>query len=311
LAASMVYTVTLNPALDRIIDIDELIYDDVNQILEEKRLVSGKAIDVARVIRGLGGHTCLLGLVGGYNGFEVEGRLINEGIVCDLGRLSGETKTNVIIHQTRKKLQTLFSASEPQVAPVELAAFYNKLCDIPRDSYVVMSGSMPPGVSENFYAQVITSLAKKNVRVILDADGEALRRGIEAQPFLIKPNIHEFGRLVEKNVREVDEIVAHVNPYVGFIQYIVVSMGARGVVAVSRTERYQVVPPKVNVKSSIGAGDALVGGLVYALSEGSSFEDALTLGVACGTASTLNATGVFFSRDDVENIRKEVLIKNI
>ena len=88
-------------------------------------------------------------------------------------------------------------------------------------------------------------------------------------------------------------------------------MGARGVVAVSQTERYQVVPPKVNVKSSIGAGDALVGGLVYALSEGSSFADALTLGVACGTASTLNAAGVFCSRDDVENIRKEVLIKNI
>ncbi|MGD0233920.1 MAG: 1-phosphofructokinase family hexose kinase [Syntrophorhabdales bacterium] len=307
----MIYTVTLNPSLDRIIDIDELIYDDVNQILEEKRQVSGKAIDVARVIGGLGGHSCLLGLVGGYNGFEVEGRLINEGIVCDLGKLSGETRTNIIIHQTRKKLQTLFSASEPQVTPAELAAFYNKLCEIPRDSYVVISGSVPPGISENFYAQIITSLAGKNVRIILDADGEALRRGVKAKPFLIKPNIHEFGRLVEKNVRDVDEIIEKVDPYLAFVRYIVVSMGARGVVAVSQTERYQVVPPKVNVKSSIGAGDALIGGLVYALSEGSSFADALTLGVACGTASTLNAAGVFCSGDDVENIRKEVLVKNI
>jgi 1-phosphofructokinase len=307
----MIYTVTLSPALDRIVDIDELMYDDVNQILAEKRLVSGKAIDVARVIKGLGGHSCLLGLVGGYNGLEVEGRLISEGIVCDLGRLGGETKTNIIIHQTRKKLQTLFSASEPQVTPAELAAFYTKLCDIPRDSYVVISGGIPSGVSDSFYAQVITGLAKRNVRIILDADGEALRRGIEARPFLIKPNIHEFGRLVEKNVREVDEIVENMNACLKCVQYIVVSMGAKGVVAASRTERYQIVPPKVNVKSSIGAGDALVGGLVYALSEGSSFADALTLGVACGTASTLNAAGVFCSRDDVENIRKEVLIKNI
>ena len=307
----MIYTVTLNPALDRIIDIDELIYDDVNQILEEKRLVSGKAIDVTRVIKELGGHSCLLGLVGGYNGLEVEGRLISEGIVCDLGRLSGETRTNIIIHQRRKKLQTLFSASEPEVTPVELSAFYNKLCEIPRDSYVVISGSVPPGVSENFYAQVITSLAQKNVRIILDADGEALRRGVKAKPFLIKPNIHEFGRLVEKNVRDVDEIIENVDPYLAFVQYIVVSMGARGAVAFRRTERYHVVPPKVNVKSSIGAGDALVGGLVYALSEGLSFTDALALGVACGTASTLNAAGVLCSREDVENIRKEVLIKNI
>jgi 6-phosphofructokinase 2 len=307
----MIYTVTLNPALDRIIDIDELIYDDVNQILEEKRLVSGKAIGVSRVIKELGGHSCLLGLVGGYNGLEVEGRLINEGIVCDLGRHSGETRTNIIIHQRRKKLQTLFSASEPQVAPVELTLFYNKLCEIPRDSYVVINGGVPPGVSENFYAQVITSLADKNVRIVLDADGETLRRGLMAKPFLAKPNIHEFSRLVGKTVRDVDEIIENVDPYLPLVEYFVVSMGARGAVAVSQSERYQVVPPKVNVKSSIGAGDALVGGLVYALSEGSDFADALTLGVACGTASTLNAAGVLSSRDDVESIRKEVLVKKI
>jgi 6-phosphofructokinase 2 len=307
----MIYTVTLNPALDRIIDIDELIYDDVNQILEEKRLVSGKAIDVTRVIRELGGHSALLGLVGGYNGLEIEGRLISEGIVCDLGRLSGETRTNIIIHQRKKKLQTLFSASEPQVTPVELSAFYDKLCDIPRDSYVVISGSVPPGISENFYAQVITTLVRKNVRIILDADGEALRRGVKAKPFLIKPNIHEFGRLVEKNVRDIDEVIENMGPYLAFVQHIVVSMGARGAVAASEHERYHVVPPKVNVKSSIGAGDALVGGLVYGLSEGLSLRDALALGVACGTASTLNVAGVYCSREDVESIRKEVLIKNI
>jgi 6-phosphofructokinase 2 len=307
----MVYTVTLNPALDRIIDVDEFIYDDVNKILEEKRHVSGKAVDVSRVIKELGGHTCLLGLVGGYNGLEVEGRLINEGIVCDLGRINGETRTNIIIHQRKKKLQTLFSAPQPDLTAIELAGFYNKLCEIPRDSYVVISGGVPPGVSENFYAQVITSLGAKNVRIVLDADGEALKRGILAKPFLVKPNIHEFGRLVEKNVRDVDEIKENVGPYLDFVEYIVVSMGARGVVGFSKTERYQVVPPKVNVKSSIGAGDALLAGLIYALSEGRNFPEALTLGVACGTVSTLNPAGVFCSKDDVYEMRKEVIIKSI
>ncbi len=307
----MIYTVTLNPSLDRIIDIDELIYDDVNQILEDKRRVSGKAIDVARVIRELGGYSCLLGLVGGYNGLEIEGRLINEGIVCDLSRLSNETRTNIIIHQRRKKLQTLFSAPEPQVSPVELSAFYSKLCDVPRDSYVVISGNVPPGISDNFYAQVITALGRKNVRVALDADGEVLRRGLKAKPYLIKPNIHEFGRLVEKNVRDVDEIIKSIDPYLAFAPYIVVSMGAKGAVAVSRDERYQAVPPKVNVKSSIGAGDALLGGLVYGLSEGLGLRDALVLGVACGTASALNGGGVYCSKEDVESIKKEVLVKNI
>ncbi len=307
----MIFTVALNPALDRVIDVDEFMYDDVNQILEEKRRVSGKAIDVSRVIKELGGHSCLLGLVGGYNGLEVEGRLINEGIVCDLNRINGETRTNIIIHQRKKKLQSLFSASEPEVTSVELASFYNKLCEIPRDSYVVISGSMPRGVSENFYAQVITSLASKNVRILLDADGEALKRGILAKPFLAKPNIHEFGRLVEKNMRDVEEIAENVKPYLDFVRFVVVSMGARGLVGFSGAEKYLVVPPKVNVKSSIGAGDALLAGLVYALSQGWTFAEALTLGVACGTASTLNGAGAFCSKEDVYEIRKEVTLKNI
>lgn len=307
----MIFAVTMSPSLDRIIDIDDLIYDDVNKILEERRQVSGKAIDATRVIKELGGHSVLLGLVGGYNGLEVEGRLINEGIVCDLGRINGETRTNVVIHQRKKKLQTLFSASEPEVTPVEIAAFHSRLREIPRDSYVIISGGVPPGVSPNFYAQVITSLRGKNVRIILDADGEALKAGVVASPFLIKPNIHEFSRLVEKNVRDVDEIAEHVPRLLGSVEYLVVSVGARGVVAFSRTERYQAVPPKVNVKSSIGAGDALVGGLVYGLSEGMAFREALALAVACGTASTLNAVGAFCSKEDVYQVHKEVVVKNI
>jgi 6-phosphofructokinase 2 len=307
----MIFAVTMNPSLDRIIDIDELIYDDVNKILEERRQVSGKAIDAARVIKELGGQSVLLGLVGGYNGLEVEGRLIDEGIVCDLSHVNGETRTNIVIHQRKKKLQTLFSASEPGVTPVEIAAFHNRLREIPRDSYVIISGGVPPGVSPNFYAQVITSLQGKNVRIVLDADGEALKAGVMANPFLIKPNIHEFGRLVEKNVRDVDEVAEHVPKLLDSVQYVVVSMGGRGVAAFSRSERYQVMPPKVNVKSSIGAGDALVGGLVYALSEGMAFSEALVLAVACGTASTLNGVGAFCSKGDVDRIRKEVVVKNV
>ena len=306
----MIYTIVLNPALDRIVDIDELLYDDVNTIIEETRLVSGKAIDVSRVIRKLGGQSCLLGLAGGYNGFEVEGRLLAEGLVCELVRLSRETKTNIAIRQTRKNLRTIFSTADPQVSPIELSLFHDKVRDIPEDSFVVMSGSLVPGVSENFYAQIITALAGKNVRTILDADGEALKRGVESRPFLIKPNIHEFGRLVEKNVREVDDILDNIDSVLELVPHIVVSMGARGAVAVSRAERYHVVPPKVSVKSSMGAGDALVGGIVYSLSRGSSFIEAVTLGVACGTASTLNGAGGFCSLEDTEKIRKEVLVKN-
>ena len=307
----MLYTLTLNPALDRTIDVEEFIYDDVNVIIEEKRTASGKGIDVSRVIIELGGQSVVLGFIGGYNGLEVEGRLINEGLLCDFTRRGGETRTNIIIHQRRKKMQTLLSASIPKASPIEVATMFNKIKDLPRESCLAISGGISPGMSENFYAQIITAARDKNIRVILDADGEELRRGVQAGPYLIKPNIHEFGRLVERSVREVEEIVEYGLPYLDLIDYIVVSMGARGMVGLSKNERYYVIPPKVNVKSLLGAGDSAVGGIMFALGENADFKDALLLGAACGAAATINAGHALCSRQDVEEFKKEVVIKNI
>jgi len=306
----MIFTITLNPSLNKTVDVEELMYDDVNVILGEERSAGGKGIDVSRVIKELGGQSIALGLMGGYNGIEVEGRLTNEGILCDFTRVSGETRTNLIIHQQRKKMQTFLSAPATQVTQFDITTLYRKIKHIPKDSYVVMSGSLPPGLNDSFYAQIITGLKVKGIKAFLDTDGEALKTGVQAGPYLIKPNIHEFGRLVEGSAREHDDVLGLVAPYLSLVDSVVVSMGARGAVGVSRKERYIVTPPKVNVKSSTGAGDALMAGMVFALSEGASFKDALCLGVACGTASTLNAGSALCLRDDVYAIKKEVSARN-
>jgi 6-phosphofructokinase 2 len=307
----VIYTLTMNPSLDRTIDVEEFMYDDVNTIVEEKEYVSGKGIDVSRVIRELGGQSIALGIVGGYNGLELEGRLVNEGVLCDFTRINAQTRNNIIIHQRKKKMQTFLSNPGPHVSPLEIATIFNKLKDIPRGSYLVISGSLPPDMSETFFAQIITTVKDKNISVFLDADGEALKKGVQARPYLIKPNIHEFNRLAEKTLKDVEEVCQAAEPYLEFIDRIVISAGARGVVGVSREERYHVVPPKVNVKSSMGAGDSLLAGLVFALNEGASFKDALALGVACGTAATLNPMQALCVREDVYEMRKEVVIKGI
>jgi 6-phosphofructokinase 2 len=307
----VIYTITLNPSLNRTIDVEEFMYDDVNMILDEKRSAGGKGIDVSRVIRELGGQSIALGFMGGYNGMEVEGRLTNEGIVCNFTRVNGETRTNITIHQRKKKMQTVLGNSAAEVTEFDITTLYGKIRQIPRDSYVVLSGSVPPGLSDNSYAQIVTMLKDKNIRVLLDADGELLKKGAQAGPYLIKPNIHEFGRLVEKNVKDHEEVFENIAPFLGSVGLIVVSMGMRGAFGVSEKERYLATPPKVNVKSSIGAGDAMLAGIVFALNEGASFRDALSLGVACGTASTLNAEPALCFRDDVYAIQKEVLIKSV
>jgi 1-phosphofructokinase family hexose kinase len=304
----MVYTLTLSPSLNKAIEVQEFAYDDVNTILSEKRSAQGKGIDVSRVIKELGGQSVALGLMGGYNGLEVEGRLAAEGILCDFTRVNGETRLSVSIHQQRKKMRTLLSAPAAKVSEFEVAVMYNKIRQIPKGSYVVMTGSPPPGIDEDFYAQIITILKSKGIKTFLDADGEVMKSGVRAGPYLVKPNVHEFGRLVESSLKDREEVAQAASAYLGLVDFVVVSMGAKGAIGVSQSERYFVSPPKVNVKSSIGAGDALLAGIVFGLSEGGSFKDALSLGVACGTASTLNAGPAVCTRDDVYTIMKQISV---
>ena len=307
----MIYTVTLNPVLDRIVEVEELIYDDVNTVVKEKKYPEGKGIDVSRVIKELGGQSIAMGFVGGYNGLEIIGRLVNEGIICDFTKIHNESRAHITIFQRKKKLQTLLSTLCPAISQIEVDEFFRKVQEIPANSYVVISGNTPQGMSDSFYAQLITTLKEKDVKVILDTDEEALKRGAAAGPYLIKPNIHEFGRLVETNVNEVEDIIKYAKPYRDKIKYIVVSMGARGVVGISREGNFHVIPPKINVRSSIGAGDSFVAGIIFALSENTPFEDALALGVACGTASALNPGSDLCKMNDIDMIKKEVRIKNI
>jgi 6-phosphofructokinase 2 len=307
----MIYTITLNPYLDKTIDIEELVYDDVNKIVEEKKHAGGKGIDVSRVIKELGGQSIALGFMGGYSGLELESRLINEGIISDFTRINSETKTNTTIYQKHKKMQTLLSSLDPDVSSLEITAFFNKIKEIPNSSFVVITGNAPRFINDNFYAQLIITLKEKNIRVILDADSAALKNGISAGPYLIKPNIHEFGRLVEKNISNVEEIIEYAKPYKNVVEYIAVSMGVMGVLGISSNAVYHVIPPKIKVGSSIGAGDSLVAGLIFSLSESKSFEESLILGVACGTASTLNQGRELCKKEDIDTIKKDVKIKII
>lgn len=307
----MVYTITLDPLLDRIVEVEELIYDDINTVVAERRCPGGKGIDVSRVIKELGGQSIAMGFAGGYNGLELVGRLVNEGILCDFTKIHGETRTQITINQKKKKLQTLLGTLCPLISQIEVDEFYRKVQEIPEKSYVVISGNPSRGMNDNFYAQLITTLKERHVKVFLDADGEALKQGVQASPFLIKPNIHEFNRFIDMNVSEIGEILKYAIPYRDKIGNVVVSLGARGVVGISRNGSYYVSPPKINVRSSIGAGDSLVAGIVLAFSEGASFDEALKLGVACGTAAALNAGSDLCTIKDIEMIKKDVLIEKI
>jgi 6-phosphofructokinase 2 len=308
----MVYTITLNPALDRTLWVQEIQPDESNRIEREQRYAGGKGIDISKVMKTLGVSNKALGFVGGFAGEELEGRLLNEGIICDFIRISGETRTNIIVNDMSTGMQTVFSASGPEIKPYELMQMIHKVEKLEKPDIVTISGSLPPGVHSEIYRKIIEIAKNKEAKVILDTDGDALKVGIQGLPDIIKPNIHELSRLVDMRLRTVDEIIrAAQSVHKQGVRIVLVSMGAKGILLFSRKERYLASPPKVRVKNTIGAGDSAVAGFVYGLAMGKSLKKALIYAVAAGTATTLRPGTALCQKNDFLNLIPEVTLKAI
>ena len=201
----MVYTITLNPTLDRNIWIEKIKYDDSNRIQKEERYAAGKGIDVSRVLTTLGLRNKALGFVGGFDGQEMEGRLINEGISCNFTRISGDTRTNIVIYDQTKKSQTIFSARGPEIMPYELMRMIQQIQELENPEMVIISGSLPPGVHPEIYYKIMEIARSKGSIIVLDTDGEALKKGIQISPDVIKPNIHELSRLADRELNNIEQ----------------------------------------------------------------------------------------------------------
>jgi 1-phosphofructokinase family hexose kinase len=282
----MIYTVTLNPALDRFIVVEQLLTEDITRILSETAYAAGKGINVSRVIRELGGHSVALGLVGGYEGLQLEGLLINAGVISDFTRISGETRTNIILREQTKGQQYVIGAAGPEVNATEIGLFYHNFNQIQNMEYLILSGSIPRGVTPNLYGQLILAGKKKNAFIVIDTDGKSLRESIEYQPTCIKPNTYELSRLAERELQTESEIMGFCEKiHQKGIPYILVSRGRKGLLLSSVKQKIKAIAPPVEVDSTVGAGDSVVGGFVLAHSRGKDLADCMRLACAAGTAT--------------------------
>lgn len=299
----MIYTVTLNPALDRTVAVMRLQEDDITRILYERWYAGGKGIDVSRALRELGGQSIALGLVGGYDGLHLEGLLINAGVMSDFTKISGETRTNIIIKEEASGRQMVISASGPEVSAGEIGQLYQHVLQAQSMDYLVLSGSLPRGVTHNLYGQLILAGRKKKSFVVLDTDGVALKESVSYQPTCIKPNTHELSRLVERElVNEQDIIAACEEVHKEGISYVLVSRGKEGLILSTGEQRIKAVAPPVKVDSTVGAGDSTVAGFVLAHCQGKDLKECVRLGCAAGTASAKTPGTELCHRAEVENI---------
>lgn len=308
----MIYTITLNPALDRTLLIDEMREDVPNRIIREESYAGGKGIDVSKVLTALGAENKALGFIAGFAGRQLEAQLVRDGTGCSFIPVSGETRINVIVHEIATGRQIIFNSLGPMVKPFELIEIVDVVKRVEEPEFVSIGGSLPPGAHPEIYRKIIETARLRGAKVVLDVDREALSVGIKGKPDVIKPNIHELSHLVGKKLDKREEILQAARKINRKgIATVLVSMGPRGILLVSDGKGYQAVPPKVEVVNTIGAGDSSVAGFIYGLSKGFELKEALIWATAAGTATTLRRGTALATREEVERIVPQVEVETV
>lgn len=286
----MIYTVTLNPALDKTVEIPSLRINEVNRITSMRTDPGGKGINVSKVISKLHGASVVVGILGGDTGRAILAALKELGLETCFHFVEGETRTNMKI--VDPEMHTNTDINEPGVTVSEeilrelLAELLGK---VTKEDIVVISGSMPKGSPKDIYFTWTKACREKGARVILDADGDLLKEGLKASPYLIKPNHHELSALAGKELETHEELEAKARELMEEygIAKVVVSMGGDGALYVTREKTIYAEGLKVPVGSTVGAGDSVVAALAIAEERGMSLEDTVCLSTATGAANVM------------------------
>ena len=309
----MIYTVTLNPALDKTVTVPGLTVDEVNRIVEVREDPGGKGINVSKVIAKLGGKSCALALLGGTVGEKIKGMLERDGIDVWAFEVQGETRTNLKVVDPKLDTHTDINEPGPEITIATLDDMLEALvASISRGDIVVLSGSLPKGAPVATYAAWTRACAEAGAKVFLDADGSALSHGLGARPYLAKPNDAELSRLCGHELNDVDDIAEEALRIVnGGVGRVVVSMGGAGAVIADESHVLLARSPKVPVGSTVGAGDSVVAALAYAEEQGMGLADAARLAMATGAANVMQSGTQAAERAQVDALLDRVSIESL
>jgi len=310
---ALIATITLNPSLDQHITVDGLVVDGTNRWSRLHRYAGGKGIDVSRAIHEMEGKTTAYGFIGGTIGRAVEILLDEEGVPFSLTPIQRETRTNFIITDSKSSQQTRIDAPGPHISKGEWERFRRKMLRIrPSPDLIVAGGSVPPGIPNDVYYTIIMEAKAFGVRTILDSDSQWLAEGVKAKPYLIKPNIQEAEGLLDREIPTEEAIIKAALDMVDLgIEIAVISRGKDGIIAATKKEVLKAVPPKVKVRSAVGAGDCTIAGLALKLANEEPLAEACRLAVAMGTAAVLTPGTELARKADVEKLLPQVKVEKI
>ena len=304
-------TLTMNPALDVGTSIGSVAPEIKLRCAAPRFHPGGGGINVSRAIHFLGGESSAVYAAGGYTGTMLTGLLKAEGIDSCPAPIAGITRESITVYEATTALQYRLTMPGPALSAAEWSACLEMLFNL-NPAYIVASGSLPRGVPAEFYGEITRYAREYGIRVILDTAGDALSRAIGKGVYMLKPNLRELELLAEEKLSGEDDIKAAGRRLIaeGLAEVIVVSIGAAGAALITRADYIHLRAPVVPIRSKVGAGDSMVGGIVLALAQGKDLLDAVRFGVAAGSAAVMTPGTQLCRKEDAYRLYEAISLSS-
>jgi len=308
----LILTLTINPSVDRNIQVDRLVFEDRAYILSRSDSAGGRGMNASRVLHAFGAKTPAIVTSGGANGERLEKLAAKSGFPVKVVRIGNDIRVNLTITD-RQGLTIKLNELGPLITPEELTRIEKAVeSRLETATWLMLCGSIPPGVSAEFYTKLIHMARDRKVKTLLDTDGDALLHGIEAGPTVVSPNQAEAERLLNRAlITRAQFMDAAMRIKAMGAESVIVSLGSRGVVATDGNQLLEVVPPRIDAVSPLGAGDALAAAFVWAASKKKDFVECVRWAVAAGTASARLPGLVFATLEQTKELYKTVEVHTV
>jgi 1-phosphofructokinase len=301
----MIYTVTLNPSLDYIVEVDQVTLGELNRTKNETKFPGGKGINVSQVLKRLDVDSRALGFLGGFTGDYIEEFLTSHGINIDFVKVDEDIRINI---KLKSEDETEINAKGPNITEENFEALKGKIRELTSEDILVLAGSIPSTMPESTYEELVKLCNENGTKFVVDAEGELLKKVLPLNPFLIKPNHHELGDLFNTVINSCEEVIPYGRELIKQgAQNVIVSLADKGAVLINKDLALIATSPKGDVKSSVGAGDSMVAGFIATYEKTKSIEEAFRFSVAAGSATAFSIG--LCTREKMESLLPQVIVE--
>ncbi|MDG4655346.1 1-phosphofructokinase [Ectobacillus antri] len=300
----MIYTVTLNPSIDYVVEVPDFALNGVNRTEKEVKYPGGKGINVSRVLQRLNVPSKALGFIGGFTGSFIKEKLETEGVTTQFIEVAGDSRINI---KLKTDTETEINGTGPTIPTNKLQQLIEQINTLQKGDTLVLAGSIPNSLPENLYETLTKIGTNRGIRVAVDASKKILLDVVCHKPFVVKPNHHELGELFNTEINSVTDAVQYGRKLAEMgAQHVIVSMAGDGAVLLTENETYFATVPKGNVINSVGAGDSLVAGFLGRYVQTQNILEAFRYGVATGSATAFSSD--LTTRDTIERLLPQVKV---